>query len=166
MEAAGTAPSSNGRHRDAAKGKPAGGKAKAGERFAVLNAFVDFALAGLSRADVAVWLVLYRDTRDGTARTSYDDIARRAGLNRRNVGRAVRRPWRRWACQPVLHRLRPRLTADSRPVATGQPDSSSIVARCHECSAEFSLRSSPAPTRTVCLSTPLSLPISATNRIC
>ncbi len=73
------------------KGKPIAGKAKAGERFAVLNAFVDFALAGLNRREIAVWLVLYRDTREGTARTSYDDLARRAGLNRRNVGRALRR---------------------------------------------------------------------------
>jgi hypothetical protein len=66
-------------------------KARARERFAVLNAFVDFALAELCRSELAVWLVLYRDTREGTARTSYDDIARRAGLNRRNVGRALRR---------------------------------------------------------------------------
>jgi DNA-binding transcriptional ArsR family regulator len=73
------------------KGKADGGKVKAGERFAVLNAFVDFALADLSRAEIAVWLVLFRDTRDGTARTSYDDLARRTGLNRRNVGRALRR---------------------------------------------------------------------------
>jgi hypothetical protein len=73
------------------KGKTGGAKAKAGERFAVLNAFVDFALAYLSRADIAVWLVLFRDTREGTARTSYDYLARRAGLNRRNVGRALRR---------------------------------------------------------------------------
>ena len=29
--------------------------------------------------------------REATARTSYDDLARRAGLNRRNVGRALRR---------------------------------------------------------------------------
>jgi DNA-binding MarR family transcriptional regulator len=62
----------------------------AGERFAVLNAFVDFTLADLSRREIAVWLVLYRDTRDGSARTSYDDLARRGGLNRRNVARAVR----------------------------------------------------------------------------
>jgi DNA-binding transcriptional ArsR family regulator len=73
------------------KGKPTAAGRKAGERFAVLNAFVDFALAKLSRGEIAVWLVLYRDTRDGTARTSYDDIARRTGLNRRNVGRALRR---------------------------------------------------------------------------
>src|SRR5208283_4818560 len=70
------------------RGEP---KGKTGERFAVLNAFVDFALADLSRREIAVWLVLYRDTRDGTARTSYDDLAKRTGLNRRNVGRALRR---------------------------------------------------------------------------
>jgi hypothetical protein len=86
-----------------AKRKPEGGKAKAGERFAVLNAFVDFALADLSRSAVAVWLVLYRDTRDGTARTSYDDIARRAGCSRRNVSRAVRR-LERLGLVKVVHR--------------------------------------------------------------
>lgn len=68
-----------------AKGKPTG------ERFKTLNSFIDYALADLSRAEIAVWLILYRDTRDGAARTAYDDLARRAGLNRRNVGRAVRR---------------------------------------------------------------------------
>jgi hypothetical protein len=52
-------PPSNGRQdggpgRDRPKGKPDGRKAKAGERFAVLNAFVDFAVAELSRADIAV----------------------------------------------------------------------------------------------------------------
>jgi DNA-binding transcriptional ArsR family regulator len=88
-------PPSNGRHdgpsdRGKPKGKPAGAKTKARGRFAVLNAFVDFALAELSRREIAVWLVLYRDTKDGTARTSYDDLARRTGLNRRNVGRALR----------------------------------------------------------------------------
>ncbi len=72
-------------------GKASKAKGKAGERFKVLNAFVDFTLADLSRAEIAVWLILWRDTRDGTARTAYDALARRAGLNRRNVGRAVRR---------------------------------------------------------------------------
>ena len=66
-------------------------KGKAGERFAVLNRFVDFTLADLSRAEIAVWLILYRDTREGTARTAYDDLARRAGCNRRSVCRAVHR---------------------------------------------------------------------------
>jgi hypothetical protein len=89
MDEPGPAPS--GRfQRGGPKGRPGGRKAKAAERFAMLNGFVDFALADLSRAEVAVWLVLYRDTREGTARTSYDDLARRAGCNRRNVGRALR----------------------------------------------------------------------------
>jgi hypothetical protein len=90
MDGPASAPSSR-PHGGKPKGKPGGAKAKAAERFAVLNAFVDFALADLSRSEMAVWLVLYRDTRDGTARTSYDDLARRAGCNRRNVGRALRR---------------------------------------------------------------------------
>ena len=38
-------------------------------RFETLNAFVDDGMADLSRAELAVWLILYRDTqRDGTAR--------------------------------------------------------------------------------------------------
>jgi hypothetical protein len=98
----GPAPSSRPR-RGGPKGKPDGAKAKAGERFAVLDAFVDFAIADLSRAEIAVWLILFRDTRDGTARTSYDDLARRAGCNRRNVGRAVRR-LERLGLLRVVHR--------------------------------------------------------------
>ncbi len=62
-----------------------------GDRFRVINRFVDFALVALTRAEIAVWLILWRDTRDGTARTAYDDLARRAGCDRRNVGRAVHR---------------------------------------------------------------------------
>lgn len=84
------APSSNGEsNRQSARHSTPNGKP--GERFILLNAFVDFSLAELSRSEIAVWLVLYRDTRDRIARTSYDDIARRAGLNRRNVGRAIRK---------------------------------------------------------------------------
>lgn len=58
-------------------------------RFDVLNGFVDAGMAGLSRAELAAWLVLYRDTRNGTARTSAGDIARRAGLSRRAVTTAL-----------------------------------------------------------------------------
>ena len=71
-----------------AKGKPAG--RKTGDRFAVLNNFVDFTAGTLTRAEVLVWLVLYRDTkRDGTARTSQADLARRAGVNLATVKRAL-----------------------------------------------------------------------------
>lgn len=69
----------NGRNRNAGTG----------ERFKVFNGFVDFTLARLFGSEVRVWLVLYRDTREGIARTSQADIARRAGVSPRSVGRAI-----------------------------------------------------------------------------
>ena len=66
-----------------AKGKTT--RRRTGERFATLNAFVDFTAGTLNRAEVLVWLVLYRDTKDGTAATSQADIARRTGLCKRTV---------------------------------------------------------------------------------
>lgn len=62
------------------------------ERFAALNAFVDFGIANadLTPAEAVVWLVLFRDTKgDGAARTAQADIARRAGLDVRTARRAV-----------------------------------------------------------------------------
>lgn len=87
--------------------RPAGGegtpKRKAGDRFGILNRFVDFTLAGLSRGEIAVWLILFRDCRDGTARTSMDDLARRAGCDRATVFRAIRGLERRGLVK-VVHR--------------------------------------------------------------
>ena len=57
--------------------------------FATINAFVDFTLAKRTRNEAAVWLVLWRDTKDGTTRTAQTDIARRAGINRRTVIRIL-----------------------------------------------------------------------------
>ncbi len=62
------------------------------DRFAALNAFVDFGIAdaALTPAEALVWLVLFRDTKaDGTARVGQTDIGRRAGLDVRTVRRAV-----------------------------------------------------------------------------
>jgi hypothetical protein len=66
---------------------PAPAKRRTGsERFAVLNAFTDVALADLTGAEAKVWLILFRDTKGtGTARTGQADIAERAGLSRRGV---------------------------------------------------------------------------------
>lgn len=63
------------------------------ERFAALNAFVDFGIsdAELTPAEALVWLVLFRDVKaNGTARTEQADIARRAGLSVRGVKLALR----------------------------------------------------------------------------
>ena len=70
--------------RDKAKG-PSDNRKAAADRFAVLNNFIDFTMAELTGNEVAVWLVLYRDSRDGIARTSQVDIARRAGVTDRTV---------------------------------------------------------------------------------
>jgi hypothetical protein len=61
------------------------------DRFAVLNHFVDFTMRELKAADVRVWLILYRDTKDGTAATAQTDIARRAGVSVRAVHGSVKR---------------------------------------------------------------------------
>ena len=74
---------------DKAKGKTAG--RRTGDRFAVLNAFVDFTAGTLNRGEILVWLVLYRDTKNGTAATSQADIARRTGLCKRTVQLATQR---------------------------------------------------------------------------
>ena len=71
-------------------------KQRSSLRFEVLNAFVDGGMSALSRAELAVWLVLYRDTKaSGTARASLDDLARRGGMNRQTASRAVGRLERR-----------------------------------------------------------------------
>ena len=65
-------------------------KGKAGDRFAVVNAFLDFSAQHLGRAECLTWLSLWRDTkRDGVAATSQADIARRIGAHRGTVKRAI-----------------------------------------------------------------------------
>ena len=73
----------------AAPAQPRGTPPAAG-RFGEVNAFADATLRALSRAEIAVWLVLWRDTRpNGLARTGQEDIARRAGCDARTVRRAI-----------------------------------------------------------------------------
>jgi predicted DNA-binding transcriptional regulator len=91
----------NGSHRRHQSDQGTGGKAKhpkgtrparrkTADRFAVLNAFIDFTMGTLTRNEIAVWLLLYRDTKDGTARTSQADLARRAGVSDRTVRNVLR----------------------------------------------------------------------------
>jgi DNA-binding MarR family transcriptional regulator len=76
--------------------RPKTSKRQSRLRFEILNAFVDTGMVGLSRAELAVWIALYRDTgRDGTARASFADLARRGGMDRRTASRAVGRLARR-----------------------------------------------------------------------
>ena len=65
-------------------------KATTGNRFAVLNNFVDFTMRELTGSDVRVWLILYRDTKNGTAATARSDIAKRAGLSVKSVSKSIK----------------------------------------------------------------------------
>jgi DNA-binding MarR family transcriptional regulator len=44
----------------------------------------------LTRSEIAVWMVLYRDARGQVARTSMNDMAQRGGVNPRTAVRAVK----------------------------------------------------------------------------
>jgi hypothetical protein len=70
--------------------------------FETFNPFVDLGIRTLSRAEVVSYLILLRDTKpDGTARTSFGDIATRGGISRRQAIRAVRALVGRGAVQVV-----------------------------------------------------------------
>lgn len=59
-------------------------------RFAVLNGFVDASMGTLPRAAALAWICLWRDTKpDGLARTAVADLARRVGVDRSTVLRAL-----------------------------------------------------------------------------
>ena len=78
----------------ATKGKSRGPPkaSPSGDRWSCLNAFVDFSMAGLSRSEMAVWLLLFRDTQreTGLARTGETDLARRCGCTERSIRSAIR----------------------------------------------------------------------------
>jgi hypothetical protein len=66
-------------------------KARAGRRFAAVNGFVDATMRTLSRSEINIWLLLWRDTKpEGLARTAQTDLASRAGMTTRTVERAIK----------------------------------------------------------------------------
>jgi hypothetical protein len=71
---------------------PAKKSPKRSNRFEEINGFVDVTMRELNRAELAVWLILWRDTKpNGEARASQADIARRGGLKTRMVRYALTR---------------------------------------------------------------------------
>jgi DNA-binding MarR family transcriptional regulator len=56
----------------------------------MLNNFCDVTLRELSRNEIAVWLNLFRDTRDGIACSSQMELARRCGVSDRTVRRKIK----------------------------------------------------------------------------
>lgn len=75
---------------NAGKASKAKGKNSSRGRFKCINDFCDGALAGLGRAELATWFLLWRDTKPiGLARTPQSDLARRAGCDPRTIRRAL-----------------------------------------------------------------------------
>jgi len=70
--------------------KATGEHGRSGDRFRSINLFVDATARTLTPAQALVWVILWRDTKpEGTARTSYADLARRAGVSLSTVKRAI-----------------------------------------------------------------------------
>lgn len=65
------------------------GRRKGAGRFAVFNPFCDRTMRDLTGSELRVWMLLWRDCRDGVSRTGQTDIARRAGVNVKTVKRAL-----------------------------------------------------------------------------
>ena len=62
---------------------------KSAMRFGELNDFVDLTMRSLSHTQLKVWLVLFRDVRNGVARASQKWIAERCGVTDRTVRRVL-----------------------------------------------------------------------------
>jgi hypothetical protein len=60
-------------------------------RFATFNTFIDTVAQRLSAAEVVVWMIMFRDCRNGIASTSHRDIVRRSGCSLRAVNYAIKR---------------------------------------------------------------------------
>jgi predicted DNA-binding transcriptional regulator len=72
------------------------------ERVKLFNSFVDMGLRGLSRSEMAAYVILFRDTQEtGLARTSRTEIARRGGMSEKQASRAVQS----LTAKGVLHRV-------------------------------------------------------------
>lgn len=61
-------------------------------RFVEVNGFVDVSMRELTRAEICVWLILWRDTKgNGSAKISQEQLAQRAGMSARSVRTAIAR---------------------------------------------------------------------------
>ncbi|MBI4717164.1 MAG: helix-turn-helix domain-containing protein [Planctomycetes bacterium] len=88
----------------------------------MLNAFIDFALRELGRAELAAWLILYRHAKpDGIVTASVADLARRAGCTPRTMQTALKR----LRSRQLLRRLKRGTLAGGPSIwrlATPEPD--------------------------------------------
>jgi len=86
--AAGKPSSEKGSRKSTSSSRPDAGDAS---RWRTINTFVDLIARHMSPVEIAVWIVLFRDCRDGTVKASQRNLASRSGASERSVVRAMRR---------------------------------------------------------------------------
>jgi hypothetical protein len=64
-------------------------KGRVAGRFRTINNFLDYSARALTPTESLAWVILWRDSRDGLARTSQSYLADRAGINQRTARRAI-----------------------------------------------------------------------------
>ena len=62
---------------------------RSGQRFKMLNDFVDISMQDMTPRQIAVWLCLFRDSRAGVATAAQAYIAKRCGLKRPTVSTTI-----------------------------------------------------------------------------
>ena len=75
----------------------------AGNRWQTLNEFVDVTLKHLRPAEAKVWMVLFRDSRNGLSKVAQTHIAERCGIARESVSRAIKELERKNLVKTVRH---------------------------------------------------------------
>jgi len=70
-------------------------------RWNELNTFIDITMRDLTPAQTAVWLTLFRDERKSVSKSAQTDIAKRCGLSRESVSRAIVELERRGLVQTI-----------------------------------------------------------------
>lgn len=59
------------------------------ERFETINEFVDEILGELNRSEICLWVILWRDERNGSSKVSQSHIAKRANCSDRSIRSAL-----------------------------------------------------------------------------
>lgn len=62
---------------------------RSGQRFKILNDFVDCTMQRLTPRQTSVWLCLFRDSRNGVAKSAQVYVAQRCGLKRPTVSTTI-----------------------------------------------------------------------------
>jgi hypothetical protein len=83
-------------------GKADGSRGDAAARFVTLNTFVDQVMRRLSPVESLVWIVAFRDCRNGQSSTSSTDLATRTGCGLRTVKAAVQSLCKAGLMTPVI----------------------------------------------------------------